>query len=645
MRVSLRLLSRPGQRHFRLRADDAGPVGQAVTWVFERWLPQGQLLPDSDWERRHRWIVWIVAAHAVGLTIFGALRGYGVLHSATEGTFIGLTALLATLPRLGRKGRSAAAALGLIASSALVVHLSAGAIEAHFHFFFVLALLTLYQDWLPFLLAIGFVVVHHGALGAIAPGEVYNHPDAIAHPWRWALIHAGFVLATSAANLTAWRISEQMLHESLTGLPGRSVFLHRARVALERARRRGSHVAVLFVDLDRFKLLNDSLGHAAGDELLVATGERIMAAVRRGDLVARLGGDEFAVLCEDVAGEGDALAVATRIDALLSAPLSIRGVDIDPSASIGVAVAGHAGSTAEGLMEDADMAMYRAKERSDTSCVLFSEAMREHDRRRLETEAALRVAVERDELRLVYQPIVSLADGALVGVEALLRWQHRTRGDVPPADFIPIAEQSGLIVPIGRWILREACATAARTFPADGGRPYVSVNLSTRQLSDRGLVADVEHALAASGLEPERLALEITETILLADGAQHVQTLFELERLGVTIVLDDFGTGYSSLSYLQRLPIRVLKVDRSFVAPLGGGDAGESIVSAIAAMARALGISVVAEGVEREEQLRSLRLLGISFAQGYLLGRPAPAEELFGSRGWVELGGAAEASR
>jgi diguanylate cyclase (GGDEF)-like protein len=437
-----------------------------------------------------------------------------------------------------------------------------------------------------------------------------------------------------------------MLHESLTGLPGRAVFLHRARVALERARRRGSRVAVVFVDLDRFKLLNDSLGHAAGDELLISTAARIGSAVRRGDLVARLGGDEFAVLCEDVADEDEALAVARRIEALLAVPLTIRGVDIDPSASIGVAVAGHDGQTAEGLMEDADMAMYRAKERSDTSCVLFSEAMREYDRSRLETETALRVAVERDELRLVYQPIVSLADGALVGVEALLRWQHPTRGNVPPADFIPIAEQSGLIVPIGRWILREACATAARTFPTDEGRPYVSVNLSTRQLSDPALVSDVEHALAASGLEPERLALEITETILLADGAQHVQTLFELERLGVTIVLDDFGTGYSSLSYLQRLPIRVLKVDRSFLAPLGGDVADESIVGAIAAMARALGIGIVAEGVEREEQVRSLRLLGIGFAQGYLLGRPAAAEELVARRrGAADLGDMADASR
>jgi diguanylate cyclase (GGDEF)-like protein len=623
-------------RRTHQRADDPRLLGGTLAWALE-WLPQGQLLPDADWNRRHRWIVRLIAAHAVGLAIFGALRGYGVLHSATEGAFIGLAALLATVPRLGRKGRSAAAALGLIASSALTVHLSGGAIEAHFHFFFVLALLTLYQDWLPFLLAIGFVVVHHGAVGAIAPGDVYNHPDAVAHPWRWALIHAAFVLATSAANLTAWRISEQMLHESLTGLPGRAVFMHRVGVALERARRRGSQVAVVFVDLDRFKLLNDSLGHAAGDELLVATADRILTVVRRGDLVARLGGDEFAVLCEDIAGEQEALALARRIEVVLATPLTIRGVDIDPSASIGVAVAARPTRTAAGLMEDADMAMYRAKERSDTSCVLFDEVMREEDRSRVETEAALRVAVERNELRLVYQPIVAVSTGALVGVEALVRWEHPTRGNVAPTEFIPIAEQSGLIVPIGRWILREACSAAAKTFSDAAPPPYVSVNLSTRQLADPRLVADVEDALAASGVEPHRLALEITETILLADGAQHVQTLFDLERLGVTIVLDDFGTGYSSLSYLRRLPIRVLKVDRSFVATLGEDVADESIVGAIVAMARALGIVIVAEGVEREEQLRSLRLLGIGYAQGYLLGPPTEAERVAAPPDFIAL--------
>jgi diguanylate cyclase (GGDEF)-like protein len=620
MRIDSGLVARARRR----RVD--GRRGLVLTSILDA-LPQGQLLPDADWNRRHRWIVCLIVAHAAGLALFGAARGYGVLHSATEGAFVALTAFAATSPRLGRKGRSAAAALGLITSSALAVHLSGGAIEAHFHFFFVLALLTLYQDWLPFLLAIGFVVVHHGTMGAFAPESVYNHPDAVAHPWRWALVHAVFVLATSAANLTAWRVSEQMLHESLTGLPGRAVFLHRLARALDRAARGGSDVAVVFIDLDRFKLLNDTVGHAAGDELLTATAERIVTAVRSQDLVARLGGDEFAVLLEDVAGEEEALRIGTRIQTVLASPLTVRGVGIDPSASIGVAVARPGAATAAELMENADMAMYRAKEQNSEACVVFGEAMREHDRRRLELEAALRGAVERNELRLVYQPILSLPGGELAGVEALVRWEHPTRGTIPPADFISIAEQSGLIVTIGRWILREACFTAARSFTGEGA-PYVSVNLSTRQLADPNLVADVERALTDSGLMPQRLFLEITESVLLTDDPRHVQTLVDLQRLGTTIVMDDFGTGYSSLSYLKRLPIGVLKVDRSFVSLLGQDAADESIVGAIVAMARALGIAVVAEGVEREDQLRSLRLLGIGFAQGYLLGRPTEIEHV-----------------
>ena len=613
----------------RRREHDGRLLGWALASILDA-LPQGQLLPDADWNRRHRWIVWIIWAHAAGLAVFGAARGYGVLHSATEGAFVGLAAVAATRPRFGRKTRSAAAALGLITSSALAVHLSGGAIEAHFHFFFVLALLTLYQDWLPFLLAIGFVVVHHGLLGAVAPGSVYNHSSAVEHPWLWALIHALFVLATSAANLTAWRVSEQMLHESLTGLPGRAVFLYRLGAALERARRPGSDVAVVFVDLDRFKLLNDSLGHAAGDELLVVTADRIRKAVRADDLVARLGGDEFAVLCEKIEGEEEAMDVGGRIASALARPLLIRGVGIDPSASIGVAVAAPSNGTAAGLMENADMAMYRAKERPDETCVLFGDAMREHDRNRLETEFALRGAVEREELRLVYQPIVALSDGSLAGVEALVRWERPGRGVVPPAEFIPIAEQSGLIVPIGKWILREACLAAAELLAAESAA-YISVNLSTRQLSERDLVGDVERALADSGIEPQRLALEITESLLVSDDPQQAQTLLDLDRLGVTLVMDDFGTGYSSLSYLKRLPIRIIKVDRSFVALLGQDAADESIVGAIAAMARALGLRVVAEGVEREDQLRSLRLLGIGFAQGYLLGRPMEIESLAGA--------------
>jgi diguanylate cyclase len=600
----------------------------ALAQSFAEVLPRGQLLPDALWLRRHSWIVYLLAFHAVGLTAFAVLRGFGLAHSLVEGGLIAATAFVARTTRLSRSVRSAAASIGLVTSSALLVHMSGGAIEAHFHFFFVLGVLTLYQDWLPFLLAIGYVVFHHGVLGAIEPTSVYNHPDAIAHPWRWALIHAAFVGATSVANVISWRVNEQLLREPLTGLPGRTVFLHRARRALEQGRRHNYDVAVLYLDLDRFKMLNDSVGHTAGDRLLVVSAERIVRASRSNDVVARLGGDEFAVICEGIHHPDEAVAVAERIAAELGAPLRIDGLDVSPSASIGIAIADAEIQTPEELIGRADLAMYRAKE-SRAGYVVFDEAMRDEVRRTVEVEAALRVAVERDELHLVYQPIVSLSDDRIVGVEALLRWEHPTRGLLPPSEFIAVAERTGSIVQIGEWVLREACREASRWDGFDGAPPpYVSVNLSPRQFGTTDLVATVAAVLADTGIAPERLALEVTEGIFLDESDDPVDTLLRLERLGVTIVLDDFGTGYSSLGYLSRFPIAFLKLDQSFVARLQHGDDGEAVLAAIAGMARALGMTLIAEGVETERQLRTLHLLGFRYAQGFYLGRPQAATAL-----------------
>ena len=586
-------------------------------------LPRGRLLPDPLWFRRHRWIVWLLGAHAVGLTAFALLRGFSLPHSLVEGSMVAGAALAAASPRLSRSLRSVAASLGLVTASALVVHISGGAIEAHFHFFFVLGVLTLYQDWLPFLLAIAYVVLHHGILGAIDPTSVYNHPNAIAHPWRWALIHAGFVVATSVANIVSWRVNEQLLREPLTGLPGRGVFLHRTSGALEKSARGEGNVAVLFLDLDRFKLLNDSVGHSAGDRLLVAAAQRIGQASRSQDVVARLGGDEFAVLCEGIQDPDEAVRIAERIAAELAEPLTIGSLDVSPAASIGIAVADEEVRTAEELIARADLAMYRAKE-SGEGFVVFGEAMREEELRTLEMETALRVAVERNELRLVYQPIVSLADGEIVGVEALVRWIHPTRGLLLPSEFISIAEQTGTIVPIGEWVLREACREAASW----DGTAHISVNISPRQFRGCDLVGTVQEVLEGTGLAPERLALEVTEGLFLEESDQPVVTLRRLADLGVTIVLDDFGTGYSSLGYLSRFPIGLLKLDRSFIARLDEGSDGEAILAAIAGMARALRMTLVAEGVETERQVRTLRLLGWRFAQGFHFGRPEPAEAI-----------------
>jgi diguanylate cyclase (GGDEF)-like protein len=425
----------------------------------------------------------------------------------------------------------------------------------------------------------------------------------------------------------------QALHDPLTGLPNRALFRDRLQHALVRSRRRDTTLAVLFLDVDNFKVVNDSLGHEAGDELLTALAPRLVEAVRSGDTVARFGGDEFVLLCEEVADEQEALEIADRVKQCFAAPLPIAGGDHYVTASIGVAMptAGHDGP--ESLVRDADAAMYQAKRRGRARFEVFDADMRASALKRLQVEAELRHALEREEMQLLYQPIIDVHSGRIVAVEALLRWHHPERGVVLPLDFIPVAEESGLIVPLGDWVLRESMRKAAHwaRLTRPGENPLVvSVNLSARQMAERDLVATVGRALDETGVNPRQLALEITETVLVEDTAVAAETLHALEELGVKLVLDDFGTGYSSLGYVKRFPLSFLKIDRSFVAELGRNGRDVAIVSAIAEMARALGARVVAEGVETEEQLSGVRKLGCELAQGYLFARPLPEDEIDG---------------
>jgi diguanylate cyclase (GGDEF)-like protein len=595
-------------------------------------LPQGQLLPEQSWRRRHRCIVALLWLHAVGLFAFGLVEGAGAPTSAAGVLVVVAAAVFASVEPIGRRARSLAASFGLVTCSALVVYMSSGVIEAHFHFFVVISILVLYQDWAPFLLALAYVVVHHGLVGVIDPRAVYNHESALEHPWKWAMVHGAFVLAASAANLVSWRANEQMLHEPLTGLAGRAVFLHRTQLGLDRLRRSRSTLAMLFLDLDRFKMLNDTLGHSAGDELLVAAAERLKGAVRRTDTVARLGGDEFAVLCEDVTSAEEVTVIVERIREAIGRPIRVGRNDVVTDVSIGIAFTTDPEINPKELMANADTAMYHAKARRGHGHVVFDESIRTEETDRLATETALRQALARRELCIYYQPIISRSKDNVVGAEALLRWDHPERGLVSPAEFIPVAEQTGLILPIGRWVLEEACMEAARWSATCGpdARPYVTVNLSVRQFSDPDLVDVVAEILERTQLDPAQLGLELTESALMEEIDSPLDTLNALKDLGVRLLLDDFGTGYSSLSYLRTFPIDSLKVDRTFVAGLDDESADAAILEAVVAMAEALGISVIAEGVETREQLARLTLLGYDLAQGYYFAHPRPAEEVRG---------------
>jgi diguanylate cyclase (GGDEF)-like protein len=413
----------------------------------------------------------------------------------------------------------------------------------------------------------------------------------------------------------------QALHDSLTGLPNRSLFLDRMRHALARAERAEVPVAVLFCDLDGFKTVNDSLGHRTGDRLLVLVAERLAGCLRPADTIARLGGDEFAVLLEELREPGDAARAAQRLLDALEAPFDLRGREFYISASIGIAPGTE---EAETLLRDADLAMYRAKGRGKGRYAVYEPSMHTAIVERLELEVDLKRALERDELAVVYQPIFSLVDGTVTGVEALVRWNHPTRGTVLPESFVPLAEESGLIAELGRWVLRKACHQGALWRAKYPGHPGlgVGVNISGAQLREPGLVHEVADALAHSQLDATGLTLEITETALMESFDKAIEQIDALKGLGVDLAIDDFGTGYSSLRYLRRLPLDVMKVEKSFVDGIGRPGEEPALLRAIVDLADIFGLRVVAEGIERPEQRERLVELGCELGQGHLLSEP-----------------------
>jgi diguanylate cyclase (GGDEF)-like protein/PAS domain S-box-containing protein len=764
-------------RRFGARAGLA-PVTAAVRAA----LPSGDALPDEHWDRHHAFVLRVLAVLSVLAPLYAALRGYDALHAAGHAAPLIVLMTAARCTGLRRTWRAGAAALGLMTASALVVHVSHGATEAHFMFFALLPVTAVYASRTPFLIAVGYVAVHHFALGSLAPVYVFeNEAPALA----MASLHAGFVLLESAACLVAWRLFEDRrelvehlvlertaelreqrdalarlaavvdstddavitttsdgvvltwnpgaerlygyaadevigahvavvvpaerrreldadlaalthvsnlhvervqlrkdgsrfeslltlsniygadgtvtgiaglsrdiserkrsetealaaarqlkdqtqqlthlaLHDPLTGLANRTLLTDRLEHAL--AGRQARRHAVLLLDLDDFKAVNDVYGHAVGDALLIEVARRLQACTRPTDTVARLGGDEFVILIHELPDGGDGVTAAGRVFNAIAEPIEVGGERFVVSASVGITVTdGADGRSPAELLRDADIAMYASKAAGKGHCQVFDVGMRDKVVAHSGLVRDLSDAVENAELRLLYQPQVDLASGQVTGVEALVRWEHPQRGLVMPDVFIPVAESTGTVGAIDDWVLREAC-TQLRAWD-DGGLPMlaVAVNVSARRLIAGGLADTIARVAQSAGVDPSRLEIEITETAAVTHEAEATEAVRRVRALGVRVAIDDFGMGYSALSRLQAFPLDRLKIDRSFVAPLSALAARGSIADAMIALGNSLGLEVIAEGIETEEHVRALRSLGCTAGQGYLFSRPAPA--------------------
>ncbi len=443
------------------------------------------------------------------------------------------------------------------------------------------------------------------------------------------IVFNGFIHDISLRKALERDLEHRSLHDPLTGLANRTLLIDRLGQALEQTQASGTPMALLFIDLDRFKAVNDSLGHDAGDQVLVGVAERLPDALDADDTLARLSGDEFVVLRPEVSTTEEVADLASRILKQLEEPFLVMDTEAYVSASIGIVLASDASVAAETLLADADLAMYRAKERGKGVFELFDETLRIRLTERIQTERDLRRGIQAGELAAHYQPLLDLASGQVVGAEALVRWEHPRRGLLMPDTFIPMAEDTGLITRVGAWMLDEACRQMS-LWQAELARPpsWVGVNLSVREIEQPGLVETIAGLLTEHGLHPAQLLLEITESAIMHDAQTMIERLWELRELGVRLAIDDFGTGFSSLDRLRRMPVDSLKVDRSFVADMFDANGGTALVAAVIAMSHSLGLGVVAEGVETVEQLDELRRLGCDEVQGYLVSRPLPPDRL-----------------
>jgi diguanylate cyclase (GGDEF)-like protein len=532
-------------------------------------------------------------------------------------------------------------AVSQMLTSSLLIHLTGGRIESHFHIFGSLAFLAFYRDWRVLVTASIVAALDHFLRGMYLPASIYGAGFSDHRRWLehvgWILFADVFLIRSCLSAQTemfaiAQREAKQtsLLHQAqydaLTGIPNRALFVKKIESALRKARELSSRFAVLFLDLDRFKQINDSFGHHVGDQLLREVGTRLTGYLRAGESLARMGGDEFAVICENIDSIDDAKQTAATLLQALSTQFDVGGHHLIIGASIGISIYPESGESVTDLQKNADIAMYSAKKSGNHGFECFSPERVGSVLNVSELEFDLHEALKRNELAVHYQPQVRL-DGELAGFEALVRWNHPIFGLLAPSEFVPLAEESGLINSIGNWVLQEACAQAARWDSCFGRNLRMAVNVSALQFAKADFPASVARTLAQTGLSPRLLELEITETLIMSDMAKSGPRMQQLRELGVRIAIDDFGIGYSSLRYLQKLPLDVLKIDREFVSGLCIDAGTFPLVESIIALAHNLRLEVVAEGVEERSQIKMLSELGCEYAQGFLFSEPRPAEE------------------
>jgi diguanylate cyclase (GGDEF)-like protein len=590
-----------------------------------------------------QWPAVVAAAYFIsprtGNGSAGSLHPHIIAAIGIGGLITVLPVLLAYLHPGRRSTRHAIAACQML-MSALIIHITGGRIESHFHVFGSLAFLAFYLDWQVIITATIVTLFDHALMGYYAPDLIFG--SAIGSEWRllehvlWVVFCDAFLITSCIQSIRGLReaahrdaqqkvLIHQAYHDALTGM-GNRLLAHQELTSLLESPSSRVGFALLAIDLDRFKEVNDSFGHKVGDDLLIQVGERLRPLIRKKDTLVRMGGDEFVVILESCPDEAEAAAIAGRILESVNMPFYIGSHVVGVGASIGICLYPTGAADVSELFHHADLALYKVKERGRNDYFFFDEEMRAEVMRQLQFEDRVRLAVHDGLFSVHYQPIVN-NEGTLIGFEALLRWTDAVLGIVPPNAFIPVAERCGLIIPLGQWVLEQSCHEAARWQSSVGGGVKISVNVSPVQLTSPDFVKLVTNTLASSGLRPELLDLELTESVLVEHGGRSAEAMQQLRALGVHLSIDDFGTGYSSLSYLRDLPVQRLKIDRSFVRDIVQSEAGRALIESMIEMGRTLKLRVLAEGVETAEQFEILRAAGCDEIQGFITSKAIPAAQ------------------